>query len=369
MHLTSPLAGRVADVLRAELDMSVGRAADLIAFGAVYLQRRDDARPWRVHSNVEVEVGEYLRVHPSPKRFPVQGIAWAALVIDETPDFIVVNKPALVPSGPTSDNAHENVMERVRRACGAERLYLLHRLDVETTGLMVTDLHCFHCFVLRIVQHTHFVLQVLGKTLPFTRDFNAQLKGRAVTKHYKALVALRERGHGLVLEAGDTLRHYVLDSSTSPKVFERIESPVDCVRPGWKLCEASVVSVTERVAVVRSGVLDITSAVIPPPRMTAGMRSWMSPALERGSATTSFSEVVLDLRTGRTHQVRGQLHSDSQHIAGDNLYRGCTSTDQEAAVSVHLALQSCFLGFRYNEKATEYSLAQPWWAAYLSAST
>ncbi|KAK2079529.1 hypothetical protein QBZ16_001923 [Prototheca wickerhamii] len=57
-----------------------------------------------------VSAGSYLRVHRHPKRFPACGRAdWARRVVAETPDFVVVNKPAGVPVPPTVDNLYECV--------------------------------------------------------------------------------------------------------------------------------------------------------------------------------------------------------------------------------------------------------------------
>lgn len=49
-------------------------------------------------------------MHRHPKRFPACGRAdWARRVVAETPDFVVVNKPAGVPVPPTVDNLYECV--------------------------------------------------------------------------------------------------------------------------------------------------------------------------------------------------------------------------------------------------------------------
>lgn len=70
----------------------------------------------------------------------------------------------------------------------------------------------------------------------------------------------------------------------------------------------------------------------------------------------ALQEIVLELVTGRTHQLRGQLHGLQRHpllqgeraeslrdfhIAGDRLYQGITSLDAEdgSRSCPHLALQ------------------------------
>jgi 23S rRNA-/tRNA-specific pseudouridylate synthase len=128
-----------------------------------------------------------------------------------------------------------------------------------------------------------------------------------------------------------------------------------------------------------------------------------------------FQEVVLELITGRTHQVRGQLQSlqwhpevmklqdriSHFHIAGDNLYPGASTQssrvehdeegDEEAEESMsmgkqryvgdktsiavsrscpHLALQACSIAINFKVKKVEqqlhFQINQPWWQSIFS---
>ena len=49
---------------------------------------------------------------------------------------------------------------------------------------------------------------------------------------------------------------------------------------------------------------------------------------DRKNSVVTLQEVQLELITGRTHQVRGQAMAlgNGFHVAGDNLYKGATSS-------------------------------------------
>jgi 23S rRNA pseudouridine1911/1915/1917 synthase len=56
-------------------------------------------------------------------------------VIRETPDWIAVNKPAALPVQPTRDRAQRSLEELMR--IRFREVYLVHRLDTNTTGVVV----------------------------------------------------------------------------------------------------------------------------------------------------------------------------------------------------------------------------------------
>jgi 23S rRNA-/tRNA-specific pseudouridylate synthase len=130
----------------------------LIAFGAVYVDRR------RTNSNSRLISGQSLRVHIQPKRFPVQGIDWRAVIVAAEDEFLVVNKPPGIPVHATLDNQFENVLHELHRALGVP-VYVTQRLDGDVSGLMV-----------------------VAKTRQFQRLFNGLLVERKVKKRYRALV-------------------------------------------------------------------------------------------------------------------------------------------------------------------------------------
>lgn len=110
-------------------------ARALLALGAVYVGEADGGRiRWRRAKSIgmrpedTLHEGTYLRVHPSPKRFPCCDAAdWRARVLYEGSDFIVVNKPSGCPVMAHESNDWDTVAACCGRALGAGYLYIVHR--------------------------------------------------------------------------------------------------------------------------------------------------------------------------------------------------------------------------------------------------
>lgn len=114
--------------LEAELQLNSSQSTPLIQLGAIY------ADGLRVDLNSTLKKGAYLRVHLNPKRFQLPDISIKKLVIEETADFLVVLKPAGLPTHATLDNAQENLMALLK---DYGPTYPAHRLDQMTMGLVV----------------------------------------------------------------------------------------------------------------------------------------------------------------------------------------------------------------------------------------
>lgn len=72
-------------------------AQTLFRLGAIY-NVTEKARVWE---DATPPARSVLRVHVHPKRFPVERVDWRRAIVDETSDFVVVNKPRGVPVHPT----------------------------------------------------------------------------------------------------------------------------------------------------------------------------------------------------------------------------------------------------------------------------
>jgi 23S rRNA pseudouridine1911/1915/1917 synthase len=103
--------------------------ASLMEFGALYIdglrQRRD----------VPLKPEQVLRVHTRPKRFPHPASLLPHLALVEN-EFLVLDKPAGLPTHPTLDNYLENAKTLLEGELG-QPLYTTHRLDVPTQGLLI----------------------------------------------------------------------------------------------------------------------------------------------------------------------------------------------------------------------------------------
>ncbi len=164
----------------------------LLEFGAVYQNKQ------RVDSDRLLPPGTYIRVHPNPKRFPVDKIDWNAVIVHRDEEFIVANKPPGIPVHPTVDNQIENVLHQLRRAHQTP-LFITQRLDVEVGGLIV-----------------------YARTVSFQKRFNKFLVERRVQKRYRALV---EKPPAL-----GRLVHYMEPSERSPRVVSAE------AKSGWQEC-------------------------------------------------------------------------------------------------------------------------------------
>lgn len=198
IHWLSPGSFRLVDCLTHLLG-NRGQANELMDFGAVFVNRL------RTRADCAIRPGDYVRLHPTPKRFPVDEIAWGERVVAETPDFLIVNKPPGVPTHATLDNAEENLVSRMARHRG-EPLFVTHRLDTAAEGLVC-----------------------LARTKTFQAWFNKMLRKRKVRKIYRAWTRT-------ALPVG--LHHaYQEFSPRAPKTMSFED------KPGWQLCSLEVLSV------------------------------------------------------------------------------------------------------------------------------
>ena len=228
----------LCNVVSKALACSEETAMDLIRFGSVYHKSAS------AHTRLMREIlpekiitpGSYCRIHPNPLRYTqrVKEIDWKARVIEETDDFVVIDKPAGVHSCPAVDNLYECVPECLKSAgihgyalgptlkskshislsteiadkMSSMRpeemqpyLQVLHRLDIDTSGIMV-----------------------LSKCQKFTSTYNKQLLSQSPMRVYRAMIACSSNtrlpaGFSLVPPVGQSLEHLLLVTGRSPKEY------------------------------------------------------------------------------------------------------------------------------------------------------
>jgi 23S rRNA pseudouridine1911/1915/1917 synthase len=151
----------LTDLIERELHLSHKEILYLLSLGSIFLNKE------RVFDSLELKADDYVRVHPYPRRFPIQEIDWGSRIIFENEDFIIFNKPAGIPVHATLDNAVENVLHQLQIFCH-HPIFVTQRLDIPVGGLLV-----------------------LAKTKKFQSDFNRLLIKRAVDKHYHAMTSNR----------------------------------------------------------------------------------------------------------------------------------------------------------------------------------
>ncbi|CAL8469981.1 g9523 [Coccomyxa elongata] len=171
-------------------EVQTPRVQELIDLGAVYYGDPagvELAPKWRranrlaeAAQDFPIQQGQWIRVHPNPKRYPAaQAIDWAARVIHLDAGICVVNKPAGIPVQSHESNSVETVPRCLEKALGLNRLMMLHRLDYCTTGTLL-----------------------LGRSEQSSKLFTQDMMDHKVQKQYKVLTFAP-------LEAGLELVHYM----------------------------------------------------------------------------------------------------------------------------------------------------------------
>lgn len=179
-HILSPKSGSLSEILMSELNLSADQLTNLLHLGSIYLEGQR-----QLHEKI-ISEGDYIRVHTKPRRFPNNNYQWQERIIFENENFIVVNKPAGLPVHPSVDNCREN-LQRYLSDFLQQEIFITHRLDVPTSGLLV-----------------------LAKSRGFLPVFNHLLAQRGVQKIYRARV------QGFALEEG-LYTHYMEPSPRAPK--------------------------------------------------------------------------------------------------------------------------------------------------------
>lgn len=96
------------------------------------------------HSTHPLKAGDIITLAPTPKAAPVTGLPAGMELIYEDDDIIVIMKPAKLLSIATKNKAddataYSKLMEYVKEhhLGGSGRIWIVHRLDRDTSGLMV----------------------------------------------------------------------------------------------------------------------------------------------------------------------------------------------------------------------------------------
>ena len=179
-HFTSDSTGPSIDVIQNVLNLSAGDFLELFKLGSIYVnnQRLKDF-------NQILKPGMQLRVHTKPRRYFCD-YAWNEFVVFENSDFLILNKPAGMPSHPSVDNQIENSLTQAELYLNI-KLLISHRLDTTTEGLIV-----------------------YGKTKEFVKNFNKQIEAHHIQKNY---VALCETD----IDLPKHVIHYMQPSPRAPK--------------------------------------------------------------------------------------------------------------------------------------------------------
>jgi 23S rRNA-/tRNA-specific pseudouridylate synthase len=369
-------------------------ALELMRLGAVWFlpfdAPRDPARgikPVRLFEDLNLRPGDYLRVHHNPRRFlAVKKYDWSASKADVTSDkpgiivarnaskgWMVIDKPPNVPVHMTVDNSCENVASCLEEVL-CSYATTPQRLDQNTSGLLVVSTSkVFANYYADLLRHK----TALQLEMNQTKD--TEQSPEYIHKKYRCLVCLQEDDDKSVLEAarelqqlrGSIICHYLEPSIRAPKNFVP-----HTANSTWLECLLRITGTSDVYALVGHG-------------QKLANNLWSCPAEDRPPSCQAVMELEIELLTGRTHQVRGQLSAMGFPIVGDTQYGGAIpksvlsrSDDIDYQDSAQLALQCCALEFadpdivgksdgtesmRRSQRWNSFELDAAWWTPFLRA--
>lgn len=195
-HFDTNVPVVLSEVIHQVFDVNYKAFKELLHLGAIYVNNHRQIKDkWILSPSL-------LRVHTKPRRFCCD-YPWKSRVVFENDFFIILNKPAGIPSHPLVDNVVENALTQTSLALEVP-LFVTHRLDTLTSGLIV-----------------------YAKKKQFVKNFNIQMMERQVTKKYVALVES-------LVTFPRSLVHYMDPGPGTPKKLS-VEAKDD-----WDLCHLEI---------------------------------------------------------------------------------------------------------------------------------
>ena len=269
----SPIEGRLDAALRAMYALSHKAARRLITTHKVSVDGVGSHR-WET----QVSEGSLITINPNAPNLAKQKSLGAQLVF-QNDAFAVLNKPAGLLSAPQRDSDEPSALQAASRLCkGPRRPRVVHRLDKETSGLLI-----------------------FARTIPATRALQVQLQERDIKRVYRCIVRgevkddrgylsswlLRDAGKGKRGSRFKTFsctlhrpqRPELEEESEEQKTQDRQRSPYKQPQGQWALTYYKVVS------------------------------------RQRG-----YTALEVELFTGRTHQIRVHLAELGHPIVGEWVY-------------------------------------------------
>lgn len=178
-HFVNLKSGCISEIIMEMLGIEKEMIVFLLQLGSIYVDNVRQNNDVLIHNN------KLFRVHTKPRRHNTDH-PWLQRIVFEDSDYLVLNKPAGIPSHASVDNKIDNSLHQLELARNI-KLHITHRLDTLTEGLIV-----------------------YGKTDRFVNKFNYQIQNRLVQKKYVALVQT-------TLRLPQKLIHYMESSPRAPK--------------------------------------------------------------------------------------------------------------------------------------------------------
>lgn len=170
--------------------LSWNKARELCASGRVTVNGKVVSDP-----GARVSVGDQVSFDRTAKRVR-KGVLEAERIVHVDPDLVVVNKPAGIMSVPFEHGDKDTLIDVTRAAIRASQrqgqrtfdpeLGIVHRIDIDTTGLLV--------FTRNLAAKRHLSQQFRDHTVH--RRYLALVHGNVVGRTFESML-IRDRGDGL----------------------------------------------------------------------------------------------------------------------------------------------------------------------------
>lgn len=255
-HVTKEPTSVLA-ILKKSFRLTRKEADTLFRLGAIYFQEE------RVFEDRELPAKAHLKIYLTPHRYPVNGIKWRELLLNDDKDYIAIHKPPEIPTHATVDNWYENALFQMRSLLNAP-LFVTSRLDTPVSGILL-----------------------FARTSAFQAKFNGWLKTGEVKKYYTAHT---ETPVPLGLHT-----HYMEPSQRVPKRLSSIP------QKGWDLCQLKILSsgaetkielLTGRTHQIRAQLSTLGHPILGD-RLYGSKTPWPSPGIALLSTQIKFKGVSL----------------------------------------------------------------------------
>ena len=334
------------------------------------------------NSNIDDNGTESIRIKPENT-----STAKERLVVEYNAEkgYLVLNKPSeCIPVHPTVDNSAENIVACLRQANPEALDYVTtpHRLDQNTSGLItLATQKTFAAYFAQLMRHktASEVPESGTDPSPTTSrssssrndDDTENNKDTGVHKAYRCLVCLAPPPAATTTTTSDDddavwsvdkairelqayakeqkiMRHYLEPSVRSPKRFvatlpEHAKTIAASAKLNKKEAEAGWAECLMRIQ--RVGDLCTLRGNAASHTLAQGL--WKSSHEGMPPTAQAVVEVDIELLTGRTHQIRGQLAAEGYPLVGDVPYGGAVpaNVSNDSRFDARLALQCRRLEF------------------------
>lgn len=209
-----------------------------------------------------------------------QEVSWEISVLEETAEYIVINKPGNLPCHPAGRFFNHTLWAWLRQAHGLMDIHFVNRLDRETSGIVL-----------------------VGKTTRFAAAAAKLLHSLGVESHKRYAVLVHGR-----FPASLTANGWLMKDSASPVSKKKRFQPI---------CDggdSDVIELPEDDEAVTAQTDFRRRGFYRPPRDGEDPHKFVA------DAQGAFSLLEATLYTGRTHQIRATLCSLGYPVVGDKLY-------------------------------------------------